>query len=926
VTLATLLGVALLTPPLVVLAGVGLFWPPWLGALGWIACAVGLARRPVAAVQRLRFDSADIVAVTAAIAFAITAAAGRDETLGAGRDQQVYAEAAVALSGRGNAWATYAPLDDADRALLRSVSGVQVPGAAKGRNGVDEPIKLAHPLAWPAWLAIAHTIFGIEGVYAANAAVFAVGGLLFFLLVRRVAHPAIAVAATILLFALPSSLWVSGISLSEPLAMTLLLGVPLLAASGARRSCWLSAAVLLAAILVRIDAALAVPATMTGALLAASAAPTRANILAARRFVLTQFLAFVLASAVYLALFPDYLPNKLQYISVIAAACAGLSLTAGFLTPAIAARVRRVLVDARAARLTTIAILVLLFAYAVEIRPALQPFSIIRHWSGLDGTRDFREDSVLNLATYLSWPILLAALAGICYSLWDRWGSRRDLVRPLLLALGIGPAILYLWFPLVSPDHPWAFRRFVPIIVPYALLFAAVFVNAVTRQIGRKAPAVGAVMLVLPFALLMVEHAPTRLLLRENDGMTSGIAAIANELPEALLVSAGVDENVAAALLLAYRKPVALIDGSLSSAADVSQVTKWIEAKAQLGRPAWLLHGPGLSRTGARVSQQREWWLTRRFLVPSNRPPATTIGTRDLLLILSRVDGLDPSFATRMFGGEPVWGAREGGFFAAEVAGFGLFRHTDGNAWIEVPAETLRNAEALKVDVFTSAKEVAARRLRVTVDNEVAWTGTIDPGVSTLRVPIPKPLQGDMARIGLIRERVDVVEISGDDSRFGLSIGLVGIRPLYANEPVASGPGIQGFRSHLALVGQPPEPLLVQANRETNFVLEVENTGTAYWPTVRELGGPAGAVQIVLRWHHRGQPEPFVGDNRWPLMVSMLTGDRTRLRVPVKPIGLDGKPLPPGEYDLRIGMVRETVALFADSGDAVLSIAVVVTP
>jgi hypothetical protein len=918
-TLAMVVGVSLLTPPLVVLAAAGAFRPAWFGALGWIAAAVGFARRTSAAAPHPRGDLADLVALTAAAVFVVIAAGGRDETLGAGRDQQVYAESAVALAQRGNVRATYAPLDDADRALLRNVSGVQVPGAAKGPNGVDQPIMLAHPLAWPAWLAIAHSIFGIEGVYAANAAVFAFGGLLFFLLVRCVAHPAIAVAASIVLFALPSSLWISGISLSEPLAMSLLLGVPLLAASGATRSGLLVGAILLAATLVRIDAAIAVPVTMAGALLAGVAAPTRANIAATRRFAVMQLLAFAVAFVVYWAFFPAYLPNKLQYIAAIAGACVGLTLAAVFLTPAIAGFVRRV-IDARAARLTAIAILVLLFAYAAAVRPTLQPFSLIRQSSGLDGTRDFREESVLNLATYLSWPLLLAALGGICYSIWNGWAKRSGLLRPLLLILGIGPAVLYLWFPLVSPDHPWGFRRFIPIVVPYALLFAAVFVHMLGRRFGRAGPAVGAVILVLPYPQLVAIHPPALLLLRENDGMTSQIAAIAKQLPEALVVSVGADENVAAALFLAYDKAVAPIDGNR----DVEQLTRWIEAKAELGRPAWLLHGAALWRTGLRVSQRNEWWLTRQFLVPTTRPPATTVAKQDLQLILSRVDGLDPSFATRMFGGERVWGAREGGFADAEVAPFGTFRRVDVSAWIEVPAEVLRNAVALKLDLFCSAQEGAQCPLHVTIGTEVAWTGGVGSGVSTLRVPIPKPLHGDLARIGFTSEHADPMNMSKHDPRVG--IGLIGIRPLQAGEPAASEPGMQGFRSRLALVGLPPGALLMPANGETNLVLDVENAGAAYWPTVRELGGPAGAVQIALRWHRRDQKEPFVGDNRWPLTVSMLAGDRMRLSVPLRPIGLDAKPLPPGEYDVRIGMVRETVALFADNGDAVLSIPVVVTP
>ena len=720
--LAMVVGVALLTPPLVALAAAGAFRPAWFGALGWIAAAVGLARRTSAAAPHPRGDLADLVALTAAAVFVVIAAAGRDETLGAGRDQQLYAESAIALAERGTVRATYAPLDEADRALLRNLSRVQAPGSTKGRDGVDEPILLPHRLAWPAWLAIAYSIFGIEGVYAANAAVFALGGLLFFLLVRCVAHPAIAVAASILLFALPSSLWISGISLSEPLAMSLLLGVPLLAASGAKRSGLLVAAILLAATLARIDAAIAVPATMAAALLACVAAPTRVNIAATRRFALTQLLALAVALVGYWAFFPGYLPDKLQYLAAIAGACVALALIAVFLTPAMAGLVRRI-IDARAARLTAIVVLVLLFAYAVAIRPTLPPFSIIRQSSGLDGTRDFREESVLNLATYLSWPLLLAGLGGICYSIWNGWASRSGLLRPLLLTLGIGPAVLYLWFPLVSPDHPWAFRRFVPIIVPYALLFAAVFVHMLGRRLGRAGPAVSAIVLVLPYAQLVARDPPAHLLLRENDGMTSQIAAIAKQLPEALIVSVGADENVAAALFLAYGKAVASIDGN----SDVEQLTKWIEAKAELGRPAWLLHGAELSRTGLRVSQRNEWWLTRQFLVPTTRPPAIAVAKQDLQLILSRVDGLDPAFATRMFGGEQVWGTREGGFFGAEVAPFGTFRYIDVSAWIEAPAEVLRDAVALKLDLFCSAPEGARCRLRVTIgtDKRPGWAASV---------------------------------------------------------------------------------------------------------------------------------------------------------------------------------------------------------
>jgi len=110
----------------------------------------------------------------------------------------------------------------------------------------------------------------------------------------------------------------------------------------------------------------------------------------------------------------------------------------------------------------------------------------------------------------------------------------------------------------------------------------------------------------------------------------------------------------------------------------------------------------------------------------------------------------------------------------------------------------------------------------------------------------------------------------------------------------------------------------------STVVLDVTNTGIEFWPSVRDLGSPAGAIQIALRWYRRANRDEIVGDNRWALAISMLPGDRTRVRVPLAPIALEGKPLPPGEYEVRIGLVREKVALFADNGDAVVSLPVVV--
>jgi hypothetical protein len=764
----------------------------------------------------------------------------------------------------------------------------------------------------------------MEGLYKANAAIFALGGLVLFILVRLLSGSVIGLAAMLVLFSLPSALWISGISLSEPFAMTLLLGVPMFAASKTRGYAML-AVVVLAASLIRIDSAIAVPMIMAAAVLASLASPTPASIAAARKIVWGQGAALAAVFVVYMMLFPRYFDATFEYWALIGAMSVVLGLLSALLTPTIAARAGMAM-RTPASRVVAVIALAILFVYAAAIRPTVQPFSIIRDGLSMDGMRDFREESVRNLAAYLSWPLVIAAVLGICWCIWHRWSSRSSLLRPLLLLLGVVPALLYLWAPHISADHPWAFRRFVPIVVPYTLVFAALFVHACTQRLGRAGPVVGLVALLLPiYVLVMSQYPPGVLLMRENDGLTNQIAAIARQLPNELTVADDVQLDIGSALFVAFGKPVAVANGGLHVSGDPEQITKWIDAKAAAGHAAWLLHSPDLWRTGAKWSDQQSWWITRQVVVPSFVPPATTVETQTSQVVLTRIDGLDRTFASRMFGGERIWGAREGGFFGAEVAPFGMFRYTNGDAWIDVPADAIRDAEALKVDVFTFAKEGVRRWLRVSVDARLAWTGEVVAGLATLRIPVPKPITSDVVRIELLSERADPADMGAHDPRVGLSVGVVGIRPMHKGDSIAGDSDIKAFRARLEAIGVRPEPLEIPANGIGNFVLDIQNCGAAYWPSRRELGVDSGSIQIALRWRVQGKPDQVAADNRWPLMISLLTGDRTRIRVPLRPVAQNGEALPPGEYDVGVEMVREPGTYFSNSADARLSIPVVVT-
>jgi hypothetical protein len=414
--------------------------------------------------------------------------------------------------------------------------------------------------------------------------------------------------------------------------------------------------------------------------------------------------------------------------------------------------------------------------------------------------------------------------------------------------------------------------------------------------------------------------------MRENDETTRQIESIARELPDELIVSVGVNENIAASLLVAYGKPVLFINRDMADSSDVAEVGKWIEAKSRLGRPAWLLYGQNLSSMGMALEQLRTWRLTSRYVVPSNQPPAVEVGEQTWRLTLCRVDRIQSSSETRMFGGERRWDAAESGFLSEEVAGFGSFRRIDGFAWIDVPSARLRDSEAMKVDIVYLGKKEDSRWFHILINNEPVWSGSVSADLHTLRVPLPKPLVGDIARITLVNGAAGPTRNVAAEAATPGDIGLIGIRPLGAGERKSNEPAMRGFRSSLLFPQSLSSPLQVSTKTTTEFLLDVANAGTEYWPTVRELGTYAGAVQIGIRWYRRDKSNAIVGDNRWPLSISLLSGDHTLLRVPLVPTALDGKPLPPGEYEVRIGMVREMVGFFADNGDAILSIPVVIAP
>jgi hypothetical protein len=124
----------------------------------------------------------------------------------------------------------------------------------------------------------------------------------------------------------------------------------------------------------------------------------------------------------------------------------------------------------------------------------------------VDPTRLYSEHSVHWLAWYLGWPLLALALGAAALLtgalLAPRrlrgWGLHPELVDPwrVVLPLGLGATVLALWRPGITPDHPWADRRFVPLVIPVLVLLAVYLLavlahsSALARLGARRGTAV----------------------------------------------------------------------------------------------------------------------------------------------------------------------------------------------------------------------------------------------------------------------------------------------------------------------------------------------------------------------------------------------------------------------------------------------------
>ncbi len=191
------------------------------------------------------------------------------------------------------------------------------------------------------------------------------------------------------------------------------------------------------------------------------------------------------------------------------------------------------LVNSPKTRVLLAAAIVLLSAYAYFLRPILEPPSSYSVWPSGNKIPLLNGENWLRMGWYLTPLGVLLATLGLAWIVMKKsWGR-----LGLFLSVGVLTTIQYIYSIFNTPYHIYAMRRYVPIVIPMLMIYAAVAITAVARARLRKyAPlASGALAIALVGGMLY----QARFVLPQQDyaGSIEQIAALNKQLaPDALII------------------------------------------------------------------------------------------------------------------------------------------------------------------------------------------------------------------------------------------------------------------------------------------------------------------------------------------------------------------------------------------------------
>ncbi len=367
---------------------------------------------------------------------------------------------------------------------------------------------------WPAVLAAGAWMLGNDGYSVVPAVVAGVALVTFYVLAARVVRPVLAVVAVAAVGVSTPFAYIARDAFTEGLTMLFVCGALWVLMTGiearSARRVALGGVLMGCALMTRIDA----PVYLIGFAVLLAVATIRRHdrpdeqwwlkrglpgVVAATAGVSTVALAdSLLRSRFYLV---DHVDLLWPVAGVLVAITVGSMLVVrGWRQNA---GVRRWWIRRRRGLAVAAGAAVLLGAALAVVRPALGPdhltgsarhraaVAIYQQRNGLsiDPTRTYSELTGHWLAWFLGWPLVALAVVGGVLAMWKVVRDRAPFGLEAAVLVGLPMLALTMVEPSVTPDQPWAVRRFVPFSIPLVVLLAVVTIDAVldsATRVGRR--------------------------------------------------------------------------------------------------------------------------------------------------------------------------------------------------------------------------------------------------------------------------------------------------------------------------------------------------------------------------------------------------------------------------------------------------------
>lgn len=640
-SLQTAIGVAVWSLPLLLLAEAGVYNAAVVGLLGWLVTVAGAVllwpRRDRLRTMRPSFTWWDGLLVAGLALTAVLYLGWPSENIIPEHDEGMYINQGIYVANHGSLHPPYPWPDTAESVF--GVVGLRPPGAFK--TGDSYTFYFGH--LFQVWLAHAFATFGAAGIFRLNGVIALLSAGLFYALCRRLLTQPLAVIATLVLALNTSQLWLARNSLTEMITQAFIVaGLFLLlralqdASLGDAR--WAGIFFGLSAT-VRVDSLLLV-ALLFGAHLAMRLveAPGERSTRVWLALYTTALPAFALDLAYYALYSRPYFDEHLPLIlplCLVALAAAGVLLVGCTSVLDVA----RPWLTSRAAVVALGVLLLAMSVYAYFIRPSTTApiFGASTH---LVGRRSYAEDSLVNLAVYLSPLVVWVGILGWYVALWNVIRHRRAPYLLPIIVVVLSFALLYLYNPTITPLHYWAIRRFLPVVMPGWVLFAGIGAAWLGARMPVRprmvASGIGALFLIGFIArsnALIYNFA-------EHKGQYEQMRALAAQLPEDEVVLALVGRRELRTwptpLYLAFDRTVVPLN--LSSEPGRRAFGAWVSTQAQSGKTSV----PVIVRGGWRaegISRKRigQVALQRSYIEWTNTPPPKQIVVEKKVLRLYRV-------------------------------------------------------------------------------------------------------------------------------------------------------------------------------------------------------------------------------------------------------------------------------------------------